>query len=127
MEDSGLRVYDDPPNTPDGCSYLEINQLVKAIGYDFLLDTLELDDAIFKAEYPEMASVSQESRQAARDILCEHVQECRACDMQASADRIWTENFARFLKSDDKRVRAILKDQRRSPRGKARSFVAGSA
>jgi len=124
MHDSERSPYK-PEKTPEeGCKHPEIGRLVEALGYDFLLETLDLEQAIFAAEYPEMRSVGLETRRSMREIVNEHFQQCRRCQLEAGRDRAWRKDFVRFLKSETELVRKILKEKRSTPRGKPRTFIA---
>lgn len=108
------------------CQHPEIGKLVEALGCDFLIATLELDQKIFANEYPNLTSISAETRRSMRDDVVEHVEGCSRCQLEAANEREWSENFDHFLRTQKKVVSQVLADKRKAPRGKPRAFTASS-
>jgi len=123
MHDNERRVYQPHKAPKERCEHPEIGKLIEALGYDFLLETLELDQGIFAAEYPNI-SVGVEARQSMKENVQEHFPLCQRCQLEARNDRAWRKHFARFLKSEKELVKKILKEKRSITRGKPRSFKA---
>jgi len=123
MHDGQKSLY--PDRTPtEMCEHPDIGMLIEALGYDFLIETLELEQDIFAAEYPQVSSVGMDARQSIKRMVNEHVQHCAQCQSEAEKDREWKRDFVQFLKIERKLVSDILKEKRSAPRGKPRSFIA---
>lgn len=122
MHDGKKSLYDETQE--ETCDHPEIGKLIEALGYDFLVETLELKQDIFAAEYPQLSSVGVDARQSIKSIVNEHFQHCRQCQWEAEKDRAWRRDFAQFLKTEKELVSDILKEKRNAPRGKPRSFRA---
>jgi len=108
----------------EACDHPDIGELIGVLGYDFLVETLELDERIFSSEYPELASLNVDARQSIRKLVDEHLKHCQRCQLEAERDRAWRDDFTRFLKTEKGLVKNILKEKRATPRGKPRSFGA---
>jgi hypothetical protein len=108
------------------CERSDIGVLIETLGYGFLMETLELEQSIFVAEYPDMASFSRETRQNMKEAVLEHFQRCDRCQLEAAAEEEWNDSFSSFLNSQSHSVRAVLKNKRHTTRDKARALTAGS-
>lgn len=111
-------------NTTDTCDHPDVGNLIEALGYDFLIETLELDERIFSSEYPDLASINVSARQSVKELVNEHVKNCQHCQLEAEHDRAWRDDFTQFLRTEKELVENIFKEKRAAPRGKPRSFIA---
>ncbi|PYS21970.1 MAG: hypothetical protein DMF72_15235 [Acidobacteria bacterium] len=123
MHDNERRLDD---TSSEVCEQREIGKLIEVLGYDFLLETLALEQRVFAAEYPTMTSVGEETRRSIKETLNNHFEQCRYCQMEAKKDRAWRKEFAHFLRTEKEVVTKILKEKRSTPRRKLRSFKATS-
>lgn len=108
------------------CTCPEIGNLVEVFGYDFLLQTLELDNATFFSEYPAMKSLDAQKRHAIKIAVQKHHQTCRRCQLEAEDYREWDKEFERFLAQDKEVVQEILNDDQPSSCSRSRASSAGA-
>ena len=71
------------------CSVPEVSRLIELFGFDFLMETLQLDDDVFSAVYPDLP-LGIVTRRVLERMIRKHYKQCIRCQL-ISGNHKWAD------------------------------------
>lgn len=100
------------------CDQPEIGSLIKELGYEFLVATLDLKADHFIKECP-TSKLTDHDRQTLKGLIEDHSRVCPSCQAEVRAQKQWDQDFQKFLAAQTrgplKNTAGSIKSKRRRP------------
>jgi hypothetical protein len=86
------------------CSYPEVSRLIELFGFNFLIETLQLEDEIFSSVYPNIP-LGCEARRTLERMITKHFRQCVRCRLISENHKWADDELASLFKQASVRYR----------------------